>query len=296
MGFLKGHGSNICNMTKTFKTWGVTLSAIFLVLGLINPAQGASDLTKAQQAKVEKVFKAIATSNPDSINSARKNVASSADLALAMIQNYYSTEKYFRSIDSVGRPLGNSPANAALGTAKITKGKVVLTTAAPGFSGTYTNFKFDKSGKITSWTIESSGGTKVSLNSRIKALPLTTWQYANDIKAVYWGKGVQIDTGTIYQDSLGRWIVQLAVTNVAGGNNTKSLITTTGKYQSPDKKLYSTVSTPAGCFGTGQTIHYTATIPAGSVILTGVKGILEVPMSNGCADDDANRLEVTIRP
>ena len=90
--------------------------------------------------------------------------------------------------------------------------------------------------------------------------------------------------------------MQLSVTNVAGGNNTKSLITTTGKYQSPDKKLYTTTSTPAGCFGTGQTIYFTATIPAGSVITSGVRGILEVPMSNGCAADDSNRIEVTIKP
>jgi len=36
---------------------------------------------------------------------------------------------------------------------------VVLTTAAPGFSGTYSDFKFDKSGKIASWSISSTGGS-----------------------------------------------------------------------------------------------------------------------------------------
>ena len=220
----------------------------------------------------------------------------SADLAVSMIQKYYSTEKYMRSISTMGRPLGNTPANAALGTAKITNGKVVLTTAAPGFSGTYTNFKFNKSGKITSWSISTTGGSKVNIASRVKSLPKVTWQYANDIKAVYWGKGVQMDSGTIYQDSLGQWIIQLAVTNVAGGNNTKSLISTTGKYQSPDKKLFATTSSPVGCFETGQTVYFTSVVPTGAVILSGVKGLLEVPMSNGCEDDDSNRLEVTIKP
>ncbi|MFZ9360900.1 MAG: hypothetical protein ACO249_06190 [Candidatus Nanopelagicales bacterium] len=267
-----------------------------LLLSFAATSQAATKLTKSQQAKVEKVFKALASSNPDSINSARKNVSGSADLAVSMVQNFYSSEKYFRSVDQVGRPLGNVPTNSAAGSAKITNGKVVLTTAVPGFSGTYTDFKFNKQGKITSWSIKSDGGSKVSIASRVKALPKVTWQYANDIKAVYWGKGVQMDSGTIYQDSLNRWIVQLSVTNVAGGNNTKSLITTTGKYQSPDKKLYSTTSYPAGCFGNGQTIYFTATIPAGAVITSGVKGILEVPMSNGCTADDSNRLEVRIKP
>jgi hypothetical protein len=283
-------------MIKTSRSIVSVFISALLLVSLTATSQASTKLTKSQQAKVERVFKALASSNPDSINAARKNVSGSADLALLMVQNYFSTEKYFRSIDQVGRPLGNVPANSVAGTAKITNGKVSLITVVPGFSGTYTDFKFNKQGKITSWSIKSDGGSKVSISSRIKELPKVTWQYANDIKAVYWGKGVQMDSGTVYQDSLNRWIVQLSVTNVAGGNNTKSLITTTGKYQSPDKKLYSVISAPAGCFGTGQTIYFTATIPAGAVITSGVKGILEVPMSNGCEDDDSNRLEVTIKP
>ena len=283
-------------MIKHLKKTSLLLTSLLLLAGLSVPAQGATALTKAQQAKVSAVFKAIASSNPDSMSSTRKNLSGSADLAVAMIQNYYSTEKYMRSISTVGRPLGNTPANAALGTAKITNGKVVLTTAAPGFSGTYSDFKFDKSGKITSWSISSTGGSKVNIASRVKSLPKVTWQYANDIKAVYWGKGVQMDSGTVYQDSLGQWIIQLSVTNVAGGNNTKSLISTTGKYQSPDKKLFSTTSSPVGCFETGQTVYFTSVVPTGAVILSGVKGLLEVPMSNGCEEDDSNRLEVTIKP
>ena len=283
-------------MIKHLKKTSLLLTSLLLLAGMSAPAQGATALSKTQQAKVSAVFKAIASSNPDSMSSTRKNLSGSADLAVSMIQNYYSTEKYMRSISTMGRPLGNTPANAALGTAKITNGKVVLTTAAPGFSGTYSDFKFDKSGKISSWLISSTGGSKVNIASRVKSLPKVTWQYANDIKAVYWGKGVQMDSGTIYQDSLGQWIIQLSVTNVAGGNNTKSLIATTGKYQSPDKKLFATTSSPVGCFETGQTVYFTSVVPTGAVILSGVKGLLEVPMSNGCDEDDSNRLEVTIKP
>jgi hypothetical protein len=283
-------------MIKHLKKTSLLLTSLLLLAGMSAPAQGATALTRTQQAKVSAVFKAIASSNPDSMSSTRKNLSGSADLAVSMIQNYYSTEKYMRSISTMGRPLGNTPANAAAGTAKITNGKVVLTTAAPGFSGTYSDFKFNKSGKITSWSITSTGGSKVNIASRVKSLPKVTWQYANDIKAVYWGKGVQLDSGTVYQDSLGQWIIQLSVTNVAGGNNTKSLIATTGNYQSPDKKLFATTSSPVGCFETGQTVYFTSVVPKGAVILSGVKGVLEVPMSNGCEDDDSNRLEVTIRP
>jgi hypothetical protein len=283
-------------MIKHLKKTSLLLTSLLLLAGMSAPAQGATALTKTQQAKVSAVFKAIASSNPDSMSSTRKNLSGSAELAVSMIQNYYSTEKYMRSISTMGRPLGNTPANAAVGSAKITNGKVVLTTAAPGFSGTYSDFKFNKSGKITSWSITSTGGSKVNIASRVKSLPKVTWQYANDIKAVYWGKGVQMDSGTIYQDSLGQWIIQLSVTNVAGGNNTKSLIATTGKYQSPDKKLFATTSSPVGCFETGQTVYFTSVVPKGAVILSGVKGVLEVPMSNGCEEDDSNRLEVTIKP
>ena len=283
-------------MIKHLKKTSLLLTSLLLLAGMSAPAQGATTLSKTQQTKVSAVFKAITSSDPDSMNKKKKNLSGSAELAVSMIQNYYSTEKYMRSISTMGRPLGNTPANAAVGSAKITNGKVVLTTSAPGFSGTYSDFKFNKAGKITSWSIASTGGSKVSIASRVKSLPKVTWQYANDIKAVYWGKGVQMDSGTIYQDSLGQWIIQLAVTNVAGGNNTKSLISTTGKYQSPDKKLFATTSSPVGCFETGQTVYFTSVVPTGAVILSGVKGLLEVPMSNGCEEDDSNRLEVTIKP
>ena len=165
-------------MIKHLKKTSLLLTSLLLLAGMSAPAQGATALTKTQQAKVSAVFKAIASSNPDSMSLTRKNLSGSADLAVSMIQNYYSTEKYMRSISTMGRPLGNTPANAALGTAKITNGKVVLTTAAPGFSGTYSDFKFDKSGKITSWSISSTGGSKVNIASRVKSLPKVTWQYA----------------------------------------------------------------------------------------------------------------------
>jgi hypothetical protein len=283
-------------MIKKLSKISLTLCFALFFASLVSPAQAAPKLTKVQQAQVASVFKAIATSNPDAISSARSKTTGVANLSLLVIQNFYSTEKYIRSIDSVGRPLGITPANAALGKARVTAGKVVLETAAPGFAGTYTDFKFTKAGKIVSWSISSSGGTKVNIAQRIKALPTVTWQYANDIKAVYWGNGVQMDSGIYYQDSQGRWVVQLAVTNVAGGNNTKSLIATTGKYQSPDKKLYDTISTQVTCFGTGQTVYITSTIPAGAIILSGIIGILEIPMSNGCIPDDSNRLLVKIKP
>ena len=63
-----------------------------------------------------------------------------------------------------------------------------------------------------------------------------------------------------------------------------------------DKKLFATTSSPVGCFETGQTVYFTSVVPTGAVILSGVKGLLEVPMSNGCEEDDSNRLEVTIKP
>jgi hypothetical protein len=69
-------------MIKHLKKTSLLLTSLLLLAGMSAPAQGATALTKTQQAKVSAVFKAIASSNPDSMSSTRKNLSGSADLAV----------------------------------------------------------------------------------------------------------------------------------------------------------------------------------------------------------------------
>ncbi len=281
-------------MNQKIKLTGFLTTLLICAAVAISPASAAP--SASQQAKISAVFKAIASSNPYQMSKASKNVSSSALLALNMAQNYYATEKYFRSVTTnTARPLNNSPAPAAAGKAKISIGKVVLTTAVPGFSGTYTDFKFNKSGKITSWSIKSTGGSKISLASKMKELPKVNWSLANDIKAIYWGKGMQLDSGVVFEDSLGRKIFQVQMKNVSIGP--KSFSATLGKYQSPDRKLYALSAEPVGCFDAGQVVYFTGVVAKEAIVASGIRGILEIPMSNSCdSTQDDSRLEVTIKP
>ena len=55
-------------MIKHLKKTSLLLTSLLLLAGMSAPAQGATALTKTQQAKVSAVFKAIASSNPDSMS------------------------------------------------------------------------------------------------------------------------------------------------------------------------------------------------------------------------------------
>lgn len=274
-----------------------SLLSIFALLGSLvltaTPAS-AADLTASQKATVAAVYKAIASSNPNTINRAKRYLVkdSPAYQAVEMIQNYYSTERYFRSVASnTALPLGVSVANAARGTYKVRKGSVILTTAAPGFSGTHLNFKF-RDGKIYTWSMKNGTANAVRLKNNLHGLDTYTFRLANNLNAVYWGRGVQVDEGWVLIDSAGNKHFQLKIQNVAPGP--KSFAGTGGAYQSPNKTLQAATAAPAGCFGPGQTVYFNATVGSEAVVLSGVKGVLEVPISNGCAANDSSRIAVPV--
>lgn len=272
----------------------LSIIALFASSLVFATPASATDLSSSQKATVTALYKAIASSNPNTINRAKRYVVkdSPAYQALDMIQNYYSTERYFRSVASnTALPLGGVVANAARGTYKVRKASVVLTTAAPGFSGTHLNFKF-RDGKIYTWNIKNGTANSVRLSSNLQQLNTYTFALANNLNAVYWGRGVQVDTGVVLIDSQGNKHFQLKIKNVAPGP--KSFAATGGAYESPDRTLHSAAANPVGCFGAGQTVYFNATVGPAAVVVSGAKGVLEVPISNGCAANDSSRIAVPV--
>lgn len=280
-------------MRKRTKSLVAIAALILSSLTLTAPVQ-AAELSSSQKATVTAVFKALASSNPNTIKKAKRYLVtdSPAYLAVDMIQNYYSTERYFRSVASnTALPLGGSVANAARGTYKVAKSSVTLTTAAPGFSGTHLNFKF-KNGKISTWSLKNGTASAVKLRNNLHELDTYTFRFANNLKAVYWGRGVQVDQGTVLVDALGNKHFQLSLKNVASGP--KSFSATAGAYQAPNRKLHTASASPVGCFGAGQTVYFNATVGADAVLVAGALGVLEVPISNGCAANDSSRIAVSV--
>lgn len=272
----------------------VAATVLFSSLGLAAPAN-AENLTSDQRASVTAVFKALASSNPNTIKSAKRYLVqnSPAYQAVEMAQNYYSTERYFRSVASnTARPLGGNVTNAAGGSYKVRKNSVSLTTAAPGISGSHLNFKFRK-GKLYSWSMKNGTKNAIKLENNLHQISTYTFQDAKNLNAVYWGRGVQLDEGLVLIDSKGNKHFQLSIKNVAPGP--KSFSATAGAYQSPNKTLQQAKASPVGCFGAGQTVFFNATIGPEAVLLKGITGVLEVPLSNGCAANDSSRIAVQIK-
>ena len=272
------------------------LSVVTLIISSLLAAApaNAADFNSSQKATVTALYKAIASSNPNTINRAKRYVVkdSPAYQALEMIQNYYSTERYFRSVASnTALPLGNTVTNAARGTYKVRKGSVVLTTAAPGFTGTHLNFKF-RDGKIYTWNMKNGTSNAIRLSNNLQKLDTYNFPLANNLNAVYWGRGVQVDSGSVLIDSQGNKHFQLQIKNVAPGP--KSFAATGGAYESPDRTLHAASAAPVGCFGAGQTVYFNATVGPAAVVVSGAKGVLEVPISNGCAANDSSRIAVPV--
>ena len=78
---------------------GLIVSVFFLANSISATAMPNSD-TSVTNTNVKALFTAIATSDPDKLVIAQKYVSqnSSADLALTMIQNSLSGDKYWRSL------------------------------------------------------------------------------------------------------------------------------------------------------------------------------------------------------
>lgn len=280
-------------MRKRTKSLLAIVTLIFSSLAMTTPAN-AADLSASQKATVTAVFKALASSNPNSINRSKRFLVkdSPAYLAVEMVQNYYSTERYFRSVTSnTALPLGGSVANAARGTYKVSKSSVALTTAAPGFSATHLNFKF-RNGKLYTWSLKNGSANAVKLTTNLHELDTYTFSLANNLNAVYWGRGVQVNSGVVLVDSLGNKHFQLSIKNVAPGP--KSFSATGGAYQSPNRTLQAASASPVGCFGAEQTVFFNATVGSDAVLISGSTGVLEVPISNGCAANDSSRIAVAI--
>ena len=107
-------------MRKLKYVSGLIVSVFFLTNSISATAMPNSD-TSVTNANVKALFTAIATSDPDKLAIAQKYVSqnSSADLALTMIQNSLSGDKYRRCLKPFSvQSTGLVVTNPAKGTAK----------------------------------------------------------------------------------------------------------------------------------------------------------------------------------
>jgi hypothetical protein len=278
------------NIMRKFKYLSGLIVSIFLLSNSISVAAVPTADTSITNANIKALFTAIATSDPDQLAIAQKYVSqnSSADLALTMIQNSLSGDKYWRSlkpfsVQSTGLPVSNP----AKGTAKFNKSSITLKSPAVAFNGIYSNFKLDAKGKVKSWSVaKNASATKLSLDDVVYAM-------TGKIDDTNMADNVSFVSGTSYQSPNGNSYIQIVAKNTSG--SPKSIYFTGGKYRSADGVKLNATTLPGGCFANDQIVVIDSNLTGKANIVKNTQGVLELPINSNCnAPWHETRLELRL--
>lgn len=260
---------------RTLSAFAALILAISLTPLASAQAAPVSGLTSAQNQTVDALFKALASSDPDKIAVAKRKylvAGSAAYHYVDMIQNHYSTVKYFKSINSFGIPSGVTPAAEPKGTySRVARG-VRFNASADAFDGFNSRFVFNSKGKLRNWTVGTlANSNRLKLSDRI--WPITSSVTQN---------GFLVDGGYIYKEPNKKATAQLRVTNKA--NNLKSWSFAGGNYGDPSNNYLDLGQTISGCLYMEQTAYFQTQLPSWPVIADGTEAVINPPVFNGCGN------------
>ena len=251
--------------------------SVFLLTNSISATAMPNSDASVTNTNVKALFTAIATSDPDKLAIAQKYVSqnSSADLALTMIQNSLSGDKYWRSLKPFSvQSTGLAVSNPAKGTAKFNKSSISLKSPVVAFNGVYSNFKLDAKGKVKSWSVaKNASATKLSLDGIVYAM-------AGKIDDEESAELMEYVNGTTYQSPNGNTYIQVLAKNTSG--SPKSIYFTGGKYRSADGKTLNATTLPGGCFSNDQVIVIDSNLTGKANIVKNTQGVLELPTNYTC--------------
>ncbi len=257
----------------------------FLVFGTSISSAQAVTYSATQQSAIRALFKAFATSEPAKIQravNARTAVGSDARLFGNIVKNHFESREYLKSVDNFGNisPEVQDPR----GSYRYKNGRVTLNSYNDFFDGIYSDFKFNKSGKITSFSKrDAKGAAKRDLANSI--FPLTV---------NYKTGGLEISEGTVLITSSGRVFTQLKMYQEFGG-----LLSWTerGNYRSPDGSVQVIDSLEPECMADKGVAFYEALGQTPSVVAPGTVAVVTIPLQTQCAkrgnDRPANVLITT---
>lgn len=262
------------------KLIAVISTSLLLSVGLATSAHATqvSGLNSSQNKTVNELFKALASSNPDTIAAAKRKYVANGTPAyfyVEMVENHFSTVRYFKSLNSFGMPSGVAVTAEPKGKTAMQKKGVRFDSPWDPADGFHSNFKFNKNGKLRDWTVGTiSNQSKMTLKNRI--LPITSSISQN---------GLLVDGGYIYKEPSAKATAQLRVKNVA--NNLKSWSFVGGNYGGPDGKYLDISSIITGCLYMQQTAFFEAQLPAWPTVVAGTEAVINPPVFNGCGSGSA---------
>ena len=263
-------------MTKLKYVSSLVISFFFILNSISATALPSTD-AGVTNSNVKALFTAIATSDPDKLAIAQKYLSqnSSADLAVTMIQNSLSGDKYWRSLKPFSvQSTGLAVTNPAKGTAKFNKSSITLKSPVVAFNGIYSNFKLDAKGKVKSWSVKkNASATKLSLDGIVFAM-------SGNIDDDESAELMEYINGTTYQSPNGNTYIQVVAKNKSG--SPKSIYFTGGKYRSADGKTLNATTLPGGCFSNDQVIVIDNNLTGKANIVKNTQGVLELPTNHTC--------------
>jgi hypothetical protein len=238
-----------------------------------SPSAAATGLNKGQQAKVKSLLTALASADPNKIKSAKIKFTapdSKAFQFVDFVQNYYSTVQYFKGINAFGQPNNKVIALETKGSVKVSASTASLNSSYNSFDFTANTFTFDKSGKITNWSIKSTVDGK---NKKLSNLLF-------EVDANASSGGLTGSTGYVYVQPDNGTTFQLLVKNTA--SNLKSWSYAGGQYGAPNNKWFTADTNPSGCLYPGQSAFFIAELVETPQIVAGTGAAFEAPIFNGC--------------
>jgi hypothetical protein len=251
--------------------------SVFLLTNSISATAMPNSDASVTNANVKALFTAIATSDPDKLAIAQKYVSqnSSADLALTMIQNSISGDKYWRSLKPFSvQSTGLAVSNPAKGTAKFNKSSISLKSPVVAFNGVYSNFKLDAKGKVKSWSVaKNASATKLSLDGIVYSM-------AGKIDDTDLADSLEYINGTTYQSPNGNTYIQVLAKNISG--SPKSIYFSGGIYRSASGVKFNATTLPGGCFAHDQIIVIDSNLTGKANIVKNTQGVLELPLNSNC--------------
>jgi hypothetical protein len=257
-----------------FKYIKTLLATGLLIISTSVTAQADTNANPSNK-NVKALFTAMASSDPDKLAIAQKYVEqnSSADLALTMLQNSLSADKYWRSLKPWSvQSTGTAVSNPAKGSVKFNKSNIIFKSPVIAFNGSYSKFKLNSKGLIKSWSIAS--------NSKSSSLDLNGLIF--NLSSKYDDNGIEVSEGIAYQSVNGNTYIQLKVKNNSG--SPKSMYFTGGIYRTADGKKINATTLPGGCFAHDQVVYIEANLTGKANIVKNTEGVLELPLNSNCTD------------
>jgi hypothetical protein len=252
------------------KIFSAVIASLFIFSGSAVSAQAVT-YSATQERAIKALFASFASSQPATIEkavNARTAANSDARLFGNVVKNHFSSRQYLKAIDTSGNisPTMQDPR----GRYNYKNGRVNLNSYFDFFDGIYSDFKFDKSGKITSFSKrDAKGATKRSLSNSIF-----------DVTVNFSNSGMKINSGAVLINSQGRVFTQLRLEQEFGG-----LISWTerGNYRSPDGTVHVVDNYELGCMTDKGVAYYESLSQTPAVVAAGTTAVATIPFQTECA-------------